>query len=272
MDPNDTIVALSSATGPGARAVIRLSGPEAVRIALTLFHPTQPIDRTRRRIHDGTIRLPEVHSPLPGSLLVWPSPHTYTGQEMAELHTVSSPPLVDLLIAELLNAGARAAGPGEFTLRAFLAGKRDLPRAEAVQAVISAGSRVELKQALAQLAGGVTRQLEGLRDDLLNLLADVEAGLDFTDEDIRFVELEAVLHRLTKGLAQLTSLRRQLEQRAAVDRPFRAVLIGAPNAGKSSLFNALGGAALVSPTPGTTRDYLVSRLEIDGTVIELVDT
>ena len=191
---------------------------------------------------------------------------------MAELHTVSSPPLVNLLIAELLNAGARAAGPGEFTLRAFLAGKRDLPRAEAVQAVISAGDRGELKQALTQLAGGVTRPLEGLRDDLLNLLADVEAGLDFTEEDIQFVDPEAVLIRLAKGLAQLTTLRRQLEQRAAADRPFRAVLVGAPNAGKSSLFNALGGTALVSPTPGTTRDYLVNRLQIDGTTIELIDT
>src|SRR5213078_2078402 len=110
-------------------------------------------------------------------------------------------------------------------------------------------------QALAQLAGGVTRPLDGLREDLLNLLADVEAGLDFTDEDILFVEQKEVLLRLTKGMAQLTLLKRQLDQRSAGERPFRAVLVGAPNAGKSSLFNALGGpAALVSAEPGTTRD------------------
>jgi tRNA modification GTPase len=272
MDPNDTIVALSSAVGPGARAVVRLTGRDAIRIALTRFAPTLPIDASRRQLHPGTIRLPNILSPLPAELIVCPAPRTYTGQQMAELHTVASPPLADLLVAELLNAGARAAGPGEFTMRAFLAGKRDLPRAEAVQAVISADNRGDLKQALAQLAGGVTRPLEGLRDDLLNLLADVEAGLDFTEEDIQFVDSSAVLARLTKGLAQLTTLRRKLEQRAAADCPFRAALVGAPNAGKSSLFNALGGAALVSPTPGTTRDYLVNQLEIDGITIELIDT
>ena len=104
-----------------------------------------------------------VAAPLAADLIVWPAPRTYTGQDMAEIHTVSSPPLLELLIAALLNAGARAARAGEFTMRAFLAGKRDLPRAEAVQAVINAGSRDELKQALAQLAGGVTRPLAGLR-------------------------------------------------------------------------------------------------------------
>ena len=209
---------------------------------------------------------------MPADLLVWPAPRTYTGQEMAELHTISSPPLLELLIAELLNAGARAAQPGEFTLRAFLAGKRDLPRAEAVQAVIAAGNRQELKHALAQLAGGMTQPLSGLRDDLLNLLADVEAALDFSEEDVQFVASEEVLHRLAAGLARLTSLRRQLQERATAERPFRGALVGPTNAGKSSLFNALGGVALVSATPGTTRDYLTQRLEIDGIPIELIDT
>src|SRR5258708_4410589 len=168
MDPNDTIVALASAAASGARAVIRLSGSDAVRIARTIWISAAPIDPTQRRLHAGAVRLPNLHSPLPADLIVWPAPRTSTGQPMAELHTISSPPLVDLTIAELLNAGARAAGPGEFTLRAFLAGKRDLPRAEAVQAVISAGSRGELKQALAQLAGGVARPPESLRRGFFN--------------------------------------------------------------------------------------------------------
>src|SRR5262245_3266398 len=272
MDFADTIVALASATGVGARAIVRLSGPQSLRIAQSLFTATEPIDPKQRRLHPGAVRLPGVHSTLPCDLILWPAPRSYTGQEMVELHAVSAPPLIDLLIAELLNAGARAAKPGEFTMRAFLAGKRDLPRAEAVQAVISATSRDELTQALAQLAGGVTRPLEGLREDLLNLLADVEAGLDFTEEDLQFAEQRDMLLRLTAGMARLTTLKRQLEQRAAADRPFRAVLIGEPNAGKSSLFNALGGQALVSPTPGTTRDYLLARLEIGGAVVELADT
>src|SRR6185436_4781981 len=107
------------------------------------------------------------------------------------------PPLVEVLITQLLDAGARAARPGEFTLRAFLAGKLDLTRAEAVLGVIEAGNRDELKQALAQLAGGVTRPLEGLRDDLLDLLAEIEAGLDFAEDGIEFVAPEQMLHRLS---------------------------------------------------------------------------
>src|SRR5262245_47054334 len=273
VDLNDTIVAMASAAGAGARAVIRLSGPQALLVARSIFTPNEPIDPTQRRMHPGLIRLPGVAAPLSGDLIIWPAPRTYTGQEMAELHTVSSPPLLELLIAALLNAGARAARPGEFTMRAFLAGKRDLPRAEAVQAVIGAGSRDELKQALAQLAGGLTRPLDGLRDDLLSLLADLEAGLDFADEDIAFVDKGDLLLRLGKGLAQLTLVQKQLAGRAQSRPTCRVVLAGPPNAGKSSLFNALtGGQALVSAEPGTTRDYLMGRVQIEDVVIELIDT
>jgi tRNA modification GTPase len=273
LDLNDTIVALSSAPGAGARAIVRLSGPDAFRAVSTLFTSDEPIAFTRRRLFAGRVRLPGVASPLPAEMVVFPAPRTYTGQHVAELHTLGCPPLVDLLIAELLSAGARAARPGEFTLRAFLAGKLDLTRAEAVLGVIEAGSRDELKEALAQLAGGVAGPLQELRSELLDLLADVEAGLDFADEDIHFVSPEDQLGRLGKGLALLTLLGRQLDQRALGGRPFRAVLTGRPNAGKSSLFNALtGAAALVSPEPGTTRDYLVRRIDVGGIAVELVDT
>ncbi len=278
-DLEDTIVALSSAPGPGARAVVRLSGPEVLAIVGRVFVSGEPLALARRR-HEGTVRLTGLTSDLPADLYLWPAPHSYTGQHVAELHLLSCPPLVDILIAELLRAGgapataARAARPGEFTLRGFRAGKLDLTRAEAVLGVIEAGSRTELKQALAQLAGGVARPLQELREDLLNLLADVEAGLDFSDEDLQFVGQEDLLRRLAKGLALVTLAGKQVEQRAVGERPFRVVLAGRPNVGKSSLFNALGGSAsaLVSPEEGTTRDYLVQRLDIDGVTIELVDT
>jgi tRNA modification GTPase len=272
-DLQQTIVALSSAAGPGGRAIVRLSGSEALPVVQTLFAPDEPIPPGPRRFHPGQLRLRDVAAPLPADLYLWPGPRSYTGQDVVELHTLSCPPLVEVLISQLLDAGARAARPGEFTLRAFLAGKLDLTRAEAVLAVIEAGNRDELRQALAQLAGGVSRPLQDLRDDLLNLLADVEAGLDFADEDIQFVARDQLLHRLARGLAQFTLLQKQLDQRALSDRPFRVVLVGRPNAGKSSLFNALtGAAALVSPEPGTTRDYLVGRVTWDGTRIDLIDT
>ena len=128
LDLNDTIVALSSAAGPGARAIVRLSGPDALRFPSAVFSAAAPIAFTRRRLYQGEIRLPDVAAPLPADLLIFPSPHTYTGQHVAELHTIGCPPLVERLIEELLRSGARAARPGEFTLRAFLAGKLDLTR------------------------------------------------------------------------------------------------------------------------------------------------
>jgi tRNA modification GTPase len=273
LQTRDTIAALATPPGPGARAVVRVSGPDAGAVAAAVFSPP-PTDHHSRSLTSGEVRLPGVHSPLPADLYFWPAPHTYTGQDIAEIHALSSPPLVELLVAALLGAGARAARPGEFTLRAFLAGKLDLTRAEAVLGVIEAGDRDELKQALAQLAGGVTRPLQALRDDLLNLLADVEAALDFADEDLTFVGEDEQLKRIGRALAQVTLLGRQVDQRGLADRPFRVVLAGRPNAGKSSLFNALTGrpAALVSPEPGTTRDYLVQRLDLGNTSVELVDT
>ncbi len=269
----DTITALASAPGPGGRAIVRISGPDAARVAGAIFHAPEALYPLKRRLVQGHVRLEGVAAPWPADLYLWPGPHSYTGQDMAEVHTSACPPLVDLLVAQLLRSGSRAAGPGEFTLRAYLAGKLDLPRAEAVRGVIEAGDRDELKLALGQLAGGMTLPLQALRDDLLNLLADVEAGLDFADEDIRFVNRDEVLARLAWALTQVTLVQRQLSRRTLTSGPFRVVLAGRPNVGKSSLFNALTGAsALVSPEPGTTRDYLVEQLTLGGVALEVVDT
>src|SRR5688572_26787125 len=178
-DPADTIVALSSPRGPGARAIVRLSGDLSWSIVRGFFADLPVEKPAQRLLHAGEIRFPELPSGLPADLYYWPAPRTYTGQDIVEVHTLSCPPLVDLFISLCMNAGARAAQPGEFTLRAFLAGKLDLPKAEAVLGVIEAEDRAELEQALNQLAGGMQGPLEQLRDDLVNLLADVEAGLDF---------------------------------------------------------------------------------------------
>ena len=267
-DPDDTIVALSSAPGPGGRAVVRVSGPQtrAVIRAVTADTPS--------KLTPTALSLSGVAAKLSADLYFRAAPNTYTGQDLAELHTVACPPLVERLIADLLAAGARPAERGEFTLRAFLAGKKDLPQAEAVLAVLDARTPADLGHALAQLAGGVTLPLQALREDLLNLVADVEAGLDFVDEDIEFVTAADVMLRVTRGIAHLVNLRRQLEARSRSDETLRVVLVGAPNAGKSSLFNALLGesAALVSPVAGTTRDYLTATLTVAGVTVELIDT
>lgn len=271
-DLDDTIVALSSAAGPAARAIVRLSGRRAGAIlrALCPDFDTLPAGRFLQ----AALRLPSFHAPIPADVYHFVAPRTYTGQDVVEIHTISCQPIVDELIAACLDAGARAAQPGEFTMRAFLAGKLDLTRAEAVLGVIEATDRHELKHALKQLAGGLAQPMRELREDLLNLLADVEAGLDFTEENIHFVSADDLLLRLGKGLAYLTLMRRQIEQRSLSQRPFRVVLAGKPNAGKSSLFNALVGkdAALVSTEPGTTRDYLEKIVDFDGVTLELVDT
>lgn len=275
---DDTIVAVSSAPGPGRRAIVRVTGPSTETVIACAFFPltpnSTPAEGEGNKIITGVLRLTGVNSPLPTDLYFRKAPRTYTGQDLAELHLISSPPLVDRLVVDLLAAGARPARPGEFTLRAFLNGKKDLPQAEAVLAVIDAGTDADLTDALTQLAGGVSRPLDRLRDDLLNLLADVEAGLDFVGEDIEFVTHAEIGKRLQYGLNQLSTLHHQLDGRTINGRPVRVALVGAPNAGKSSLFNALAerDSALVSAEAGTTRDYLVHRTTWAGCEVELIDT
>ena len=183
--PEDTIVALSSASGPAGRAIVRISGPRTREVVEAVFSPE--IRDKARHLVTGNTRLTGVHSPLPVDLYFFQSPNSYTGQDLAELHTLGSPPLVERLVADLLNAGARPARPGEFTLRAFLAGKLDLPQAEAVHAVIEAGTDSDLQEALNATRRRRHAAAPRSSDDLLNLLADTEAGLDFANEDIEFV-------------------------------------------------------------------------------------
>jgi tRNA modification GTPase len=271
--PEDTIVALSSAAGPGARGIVRISGPNTRQFVESMLKERVP-PAEPRHWQPMELRLSGFASALPADCYFFRGPHSYTGQDLAELHTVSSPPVLERLISDLMNHGARAAQPGEFTLRAFLAGKKNLVKAEAVLSVIEAGTDNDLRKALDQLAGGVTEPLAAMRDDLLNLLADVEAGLDFTEEDIEFVTRPDILLRLAAAIAQVTNVLRQLETRAVSGRPVRVALVGEPNAGKSSLFNALldRTSAIVSDVPGTTRDFLTHKFLLNNIELELIDT
>jgi tRNA modification GTPase len=224
---------------------------------------------------------------VPCDAFVWPSSRSYTREPVVELHTLGSPPLVEAILSDLCRAGARLAEAGEFTLRAFLAGRLDLTQAEAVLGVIDARGGDDLDAALRQLAGGVAAPLKKLRHDLLQLLAELEAGLDFAEEDLELASREEILGRLGDACQLLDVLAGQMVSRHTTSGLPQVALVGAPNVGKSSLFNALVArcgardgtgralatrAALVSPKEGTTRDYLTARLSVDGINFEFTDT
>jgi tRNA modification GTPase len=274
---DDTIGALASAAGPAGCGIIRVSGPATVASVGGFFEPTDEGRWKSARVaaaHRGLLRLAAVSAPLPVCVYLWPTGRSYTGQPVAEIHAPGSPPLLEAILADLFERGVRPAAAGEFTLRAFLSGRIDLVQAEAVLGVIDAADADHLKSALRQLAGGVSARIGRLRDGLIDLLADLEAGLDFVDEDIQFVSRDETCRRIAAAEDELDDLLAQCDSRMQSTGKVRVVLAGLPNAGKSTLFNALLGrdAALVSRTAGTTRDYLSGTTDWHGLAVELIDT
>ncbi len=277
-DTKDTIAAIASAPGGAYRGIVRVAGEQCVSILSELLEPecNQPSladVRSARRIA-GSIDLGPPLGKIPADLLLWPTARSYTRQPAAEIHTLGSPPLLEAVLARLCRAGARIARPGEFTLRAFLAGRIDLTQAEAVLGVIDARDQRELAVALSQLAGGLAGPLTDLRNRLLDLLAHLEAGLDFVDEDIEFISRDELDRQLDEAARQIDALADQMQRRGTTHSLPRVVICGPPNAGKSSLFNALcgGPAAIVSEIAGTTRDYVSARVRCGSIEIELIDT
>ncbi|HAN96151.1 MAG TPA: tRNA uridine-5-carboxymethylaminomethyl(34) synthesis GTPase MnmE [Planctomycetaceae bacterium] len=284
---DDVIVAAATAAGPGIRAIVRLSGDRAIEVVERVFVPDVPAawpGRSARRFA-GTLRWlrePVGSQSVSGSsgdspravAQVWPTRLSFTRQPVVELHVEALPGLVAALTDRLVEAGGRPAERGEFTLRAFLAGRLDLTQAEGVLGIIDARDASELAAGLSQLAGGLARPLLQLRADLLDLLAELEAGLDFADEDLEFIPRPVLVERLDDGFERLKELRARLDRRdASAHRP-RVLLLGPPNAGKSSLFNALLGRpqAIVSNRPGTTRDPLVASVAAAPLPFDLIDT
>jgi tRNA modification GTPase len=271
--------------------MVRISGPRAIAVAsqVVAADVCAPLEQLRQPTAlrgDLQLNLDGALRSLPCDLFVWPTHRSYTRQPVVELHTLGSPPLLETVVAHLCAAGARLAEPGEFTLRAFLAGRIDLTQAEAVLGIIDARRADDLDAALVQLAGGLARPLHRLRDVLLQLLAELEAGLDFVEEDIEFVSREEIYRRLRSAGLVLRDIARQMESRHSGPIERQIVLVGRPNAGKSTLFNALikkcgildaekratDVAALVSPQSGTTRDYLAAAISLEGIRCELIDT
>lgn len=283
--PADLIVAPATVAGVGSRAIVRLSGEGLAQLLGGLFVPATrdafeaalPPRCVPARLGGG---LAAEWGPLAVDVLWWPGPAGPTGGPLAEIQLPASPPLVDAVVAAACARGARLARRGEFSLRSFLAGRLDLMQAEAVLAVVEAHTPAQLSAALDRMAGGAGRRLDAVRENLLDTLADVEAVIDFSAEqspdhvasgDETF--WESIAQRLDSAARSLAAVHHHLAGRdaAAADLP-RVVLVGRPNVGKSSLFNALtGGGALVADEVGTTRDWIGGRLEAAGTVCLLVD-
>jgi tRNA modification GTPase len=279
VNEEDTIAAVASPPGGGLRGIVRISGPEVVRCLQGCFEcdaeGTHAWETVRQaHVFTGHVRLEPPLGDLPCEVYYWPGPRSFTRQTVAEIHTLGSPPLLDAVLRAVCAAGARLARPGEFTLRAFLAGRIDLTQAEAILGVIDARDRRQLDSALRQLAGSLVRPLDQLRESLLDLLADLEAGLDFAGEDIDFITDAELETRLATATQQIRTLESQMASRTDTGEVFRVALTGWPNVGKSSLWNALVGepAAIVADAAGTTRDYLTRRVAIGGLDCLLIDT
>ena len=262
-----TIAAIATGPAAGGVGIVRLSGPRALEAARTVVPALPLFPEPRHAYFAGIAGLDE------GVVIHFPAPHSYTGEDVVELMPHGSPRLLSMLLQRLLERpGVRLAEPGEFTRRAFLNGRIDLARAEAVADLVAAESEAAVRSAAAQLSGELSRRVAQLKELVVPLHADLEAALDFPDE-AQGAE-EGVAARLDQAVAAVTALAAQGSAGALARRGAHVVLYGPVNAGKSTLFNALLGTerALVDAEPGTTRDVLEARVELNGLGVTFVDT
>jgi tRNA modification GTPase len=267
---SDTIVAVATPAGRGGLGVIRISGPNAARVAGELAGRQTPF-----KARHATFAKVDL-GPTQDQVVVtfFPSPNSYTGEDVVEISAHGSPVVLSSILRRSIDAGARLAEPGEFTLRAFLNGKLDLIQAEAVADLIDAVTPLQARAAFDQLEGTLTTAISGLESDLFDVIAKLEASLDFPDEGYHFVgaaEARASLARVVEGIEGLLT---QAARGRLVREGAQVAIVGAPNVGKSSLFNALlnSDRAIVTAIPGTTRDMLTERADIGGLSLSLIDT
>lgn len=282
-NPNDTILAVSTPWGNSPRSIIRVSGKDALPCTLKVFKEAQPstpvntID-TYRALR-GHVELGD-NITAPACLYIMKAPRSYTREDVVEIHTIGSPPVVETLLEKILKAAStagmslRLAEPGEFTKRAFLNGRIDILQAEAVLRVIRSRTDAELRLATSQLRGEQSQGLKTAHERIINLLSLIELSIDFSDQDIQPVPEKDILEGLETIIKDLRSYTHRFDRGRAYSSGIRATLIGPPNAGKSSLFNALLGRprAITHHKSGTTRDYLAAELVVNGTAFQLIDT
>lgn len=266
----DTIVAIATPPGRGALGVVRLSGPDAHRTALSLLERTEPLEP--RRATFSRARFQDV----PDQVVVtfFQQPKSYTGEDVVEISAHGSTVVLEAIVRSALACGARAAAPGEFTLRAYLNGRIDLPQAEAVADLIESVTPAQARAAFDQLNGTLTSSITGIDAELFDLIAKLEASVDFPDEGYHFVDPGAVERAIAGVIGAIDRLLAGARLGRLVREGATVVLAGKPNAGKSSLFNRLVGShrAIVTAIPGTTRDLVSEVVDLAGLRITLVDT
>ena len=275
---NDTIVAVATPPGFGGIGVIRLSGPRALETGLSLFAPSSasgdPAPPAPRTMHVGSFRDEDGHAIDRGLFLFMPGPASYTGEDVVELHGHGSPLVMERLLFHAVARGARIADGGEFTRRAFMNGKLDLVQAEAVADLIYASSTAAVKIASAQHEGALSCELREVSDGLLVLLSDLEAAVDFPDDEHDFSSSGSIPERIVGIQTRMERLLDTFRRGRILREGARAVIAGRPNVGKSSIMNLLleRPRSIVTPEPGTTRDTVEELAVIGSVPVRLIDT
>jgi tRNA modification GTPase len=281
----DTIAAISTPPGRGGIGIVRLSGPQAAEIGAQLVRLRQPLEHGRARLADvldGMGGEPEGFDSaridsarIDEALVTWfAAPNSYTAEDVVEIAAHGSPVVLELLLRRALDLGVRLAEPGEFTQRAFLAGRLDLTQAEAVRDLIEAQTLTQVRQAASQMGGALSRRVSPVKQALVELIALLEAGIDFAEDDVDVAPNTEIARRIGSLTPPLTALEASFARGRIVHDGLTLAIVGRPNAGKSSLFNRLveRERAIVTATPGTTRDPVTERISLEGIPLELVDT